>query len=65
MKRLPEVVAVMVFLFWLFAVMETNIGALKQKKHYDEKGNWLPLKRMKHKPVDIPSVQLRYVSPRH
>ena len=29
MKRLPEVVAVMVFLFWLFAVMETNIGALK------------------------------------
>lgn len=28
-KRLPEVLAVMVFLFWLFAVMETNIGALK------------------------------------
>ena len=28
-KRLPEVIAVVVFFLWLFAVMETNIGALK------------------------------------
>jgi len=29
MRQFPEVIAIMIFLFWLFAVMETNIGALR------------------------------------
>ena len=33
------------------------------KEHYDEKGNLVAIETNEAKPVDIPSVQLRYISP--
>lgn len=33
------------------------------KKHYDEKGDLTAIETDAHKPVDIPAVKLRYISP--